>query len=180
MLMQTRERLVGVLLLVLLAGILAPFIFRTPEEVRVALEMDIPEAPEVDVPAVSPAVTEDEVEEASEEIDEAHAEVVEMAEENPDREPLDMVSSDDRAVTPSGWSVQVASFASEQSARQLDQRLRDEDYQAYTRRVEQDGEVLYRVFVGPELSRGAADRLRDRLASDTRFKLAGFVTPYRL
>ena len=129
---------------------------------------------------MSPAVPEDEIEDAREQINSAHQQVVEIAEENPDREPLDMASDGDQAVAPSGWSVQVASFTSEKSARGMEQRLRDEDYHAYTRRVEQDGEILFRVFVGPELSRAAADRLRDRLASDTRFKLAGFVTPYRL
>ena len=177
---QTRDRLVGMLLLVLLAAILSPFIFRSPDEVRLALDMDIPDAPEVRVPDMTPAVPEDEVEEASEQILEAHDQVVEIATENPGREPLQMASSEEQAVTPSGWSVQVASFASEKAARDLDRRLRNEDYHAYVRRVEQDGESLYRVFVGPELSRSAADRLRDRLASDTRFKLAGFVTPYRL
>lgn len=176
---RTRERLVGMMLLVLLAAILSPFIFRSPEEVRVALDMDIPEAPEVELPSLDPVVTERELEQARDDIDEAHEQVVEVAEENPDREPLDM-ASDKQPAVPSGWVVQVGSFASEQAARDLDTRLRKEDYNAYVRRVEQDGDVLYRVFVGPELSRTAADRLRDRLASDTRFKLSGFVTPYRL
>lgn len=177
---QTRERLVGLLLLALMAAILSPLIFRSPEEVRLALDMDIPDEPEVEVPEFSAAVPDAAVQQAEEAIEVAREELVEVAEENPDREPLDALSTDEQAAVPSGWAVQVASFTVERAARELSQRLRDEDYNAFVRQVDQDDDALFRVFVGPELSRASADELRDKLASDTRFKLAGFVTPYQL
>lgn len=177
---QTRERLVGLLLLALMAAILSPLIFRSPEEVRLALDMDIPDAPEVQLPQFNAAVPEEAVQQAEEAIESAREELLEVAEQNPEREPLEVQSTEEQAAVPSGWAVQVASFTVERAARELAQRLRDEDYTAYVRQVEQDDGPLFRVFVGPELSRGSADRLRDQLASDTRFKLPGLVKPYEL
>lgn len=176
---KTRERLVGVLLLMLLVAILSPLVLRSPQEVRVALEMDIPEAPDMEATEAVVVVTEDEVEDAAADIVEAGEEVVEAAEDARETAPLD-VPSGDEAATPSGWMVQVASFSSEQSARQLASQLRDKDYSAFVRQADQGGEPLFRVYAGPELQREDAQRLRDRLASDQRFKLPGFIVPYEL
>ena len=48
--LRTRQRVIGLLLLLLLAAILAPLVLRTPEQVRLALDMSIPEAPRISEP----------------------------------------------------------------------------------------------------------------------------------
>lgn len=177
---KTRQRLAGLALMVVLAVIIAPLLFRTPTEVRVALDMTLPEPPVVEAVPLEPAVDADEQEQALEAVNEAQQSVVERAEEAPERPVLAPAEAPDQAAIPTGWMVQVGSFTGENSARALDQKLRDADYPAFVREVEQDGQRLFRVFAGPELSREAAEKLKKQLASDRRFKLSGFVTPYSL
>lgn len=177
---KTRQRLAGLALMTVLAVIIAPLLFRTPDEVRVALDMTLPEPPAIETVPLAPAVDAAEQEQALEAVEEAQQSVVERAEEAPERPVLSPAAEPGTAAVPTGWMVQVGSFSSEASARALDQKLRDADYHAFVREIEQDGERLYRVFAGPELSREDADKLKKQLASDRRFKLSGFVAPYSL
>ena len=44
---RTRQRIIGIVLLLILAAVLAPFVFRSPEQIRNALDMQIPDQPEM-------------------------------------------------------------------------------------------------------------------------------------
>ena len=72
----------------------------------------------------------------------------------------------------SGWSVQVASFQSRDSATALQQKLGDEGFDAYLR---VSGRT-HRVFVGPVGGRQEANRLREQLSQEQR--LDGFVVNF--
>ena len=65
-----------------------------------------------------------------------------------------------------GWAVQVGSFKSEKSARGLAGSLRERDYSAFVARTTIDGQVLYRVRIGPERDRERAEALAQRLRAD--------------
>jgi cell division septation protein DedD len=61
----------------------------------------------------------------------------------------------------------------------LKQSLNDAGYTAYQRKgSSEDGEALFRVFVGPELERADARELKRRIALDEAFELEGLVVPY--
>lgn len=172
---QTRHRLVGIVLLLVLAALVTPVIFRSPEQIRVALDMELPPPPEVEPLPLAPVVTEEEIEQAHEQIDETQQQVVEAAEKRKD--PKEAVP--DTAI-PSGWTLQVAALSSRDAADALVQKLRNADYAAYHRQVSNGGDTLYRVFVGPELERARSEQLREKLSRDLRFKLDGLVVPYAL
>lgn len=176
--LRTRQRLVGLLLLGVLAAILAPLLLRTPTEVRLALDMDIPEMPDLPELQEKPELTSERQEMVLEEVEQARAEVLDAAEEQGDTATLDIPSTT-KITTPTAWVVQVGSFSSEQLANELAVRLRDKGYPAYVRK-QQEEQGLYRVLVGPELARADADELKYRLSKDSRFKLNGFVAPYDL
>lgn len=74
---------------------------------------------------------------------------------------------------PVSWSIQLASLSNRASAESLQQTLRAQGYNAYIRTA--DG--MNRVFVGPLVERGEANRLRDVLQRQQ--KLDGFVVRFK-
>ncbi|MEO6699004.1 MAG: SPOR domain-containing protein, partial [Paraperlucidibaca sp.] len=76
---------------------------------------------------------------------------------------------------PGAWVVQVASVSSKASADDLVSRLRKRGFRAS---AAQQGSV-FKVSVGPELDRGIAESLKQRLSADAELKLNGFIVPYR-
>ena len=174
---QGKQRLVGAILLVLLAVILAPLVLRSPEQVRVALDMTLPAEPDVARVEIKPVATPEQVRELEQRIEEerlaldrqteAHADAVEQARKAEAPIPEQPLMS--------GWAVQVASFSGRDNALALARRLQDANYNAFLREARQGEQTLYRVMAGPELQRARADELRRRLAADERFALDGIV-----
>jgi DedD protein len=190
--LRTRQRVIGLLLLLLLAAILAPLVLRTPEQVRLALDMSIPEAPRISEPDIAPVVSEEEQAATDRQIDEEQQQVA-AAEPEPrvappvvEEEPsANGEPSADEAPQPAaqdapqpGFTVQVASFSDVANAQALVARLREAGYSAYHREVRQDGNTWQRVFVGPEIKRERAEALRQRLADDKAFALEGLVRSF--
>lgn len=190
--LRTRQRVIGLLLLLLLAAILAPLVLRTPEQVRLALDMSIPEAPRISEPEIAPVVSEEEQAATDRQIDEEQQQVA-AAEPEPrvappvvEEEPsANGEPSADEAPQPAaqdapqpGFTVQVASFSDVANAQALVARLREAGYSAYHREVRQDGNTWQRVFVGPEIKRERAEALRQRLADDKAFALEGLVRSF--
>ena len=190
--LRTRQRVIGLLLLLLLAAILAPLVLRTPEQVRLALDMSIPEAPRISEPDIAPVVSEEEQAATDRQIDEEQQQVA-AAEPEPrvappvvEEEPsANGEPSADEAPQPAaqdapqpGFTVQVASFSDVANAQALVARLREAGYSAYRREVRQDGNTWQRVFVGPEIKRERAEALRQRLADDKAFALEGLVRSF--
>ncbi|MFP1678995.1 SPOR domain-containing protein [Alloalcanivorax sp. C16-2] len=86
---RTRQRLIGLLLLLLLAAILAPLVLRSPEQVRMALDMSIPEPPAVDEPRVDPVIGGEEQVATDQQISEEQQAVAEAGEEQAKDEPAE-------------------------------------------------------------------------------------------
>ncbi|AFT70899.1 Sporulation and cell division repeat protein [Alloalcanivorax dieselolei B5] len=204
---RTRHRLIGLLLLLLLAAILAPLVLRSPDQVRVALDMTLPEAPALETTEVEPVIDEQEQESLEREI-EADQQAVADAGQAELQKPLpeEQDGKDEAAPAPddqpepqsepdpepepepaparngtlpkSGFTVQVASFSDQANAEALVERLREAGYNAYFRAQEQDGNRWQRVFVGPEIQRKDAEAMKQRLRDDKRFALDGLVRTF--
>lgn len=200
---KSRQRLIGFLLLLLLAVILVPLVLRSPDEVRVALDMSIPEPPVLDEPEVAPVISASEREQTSEQISEQQQAVAaagdraaraqarvqpQQAKPSPAPEPEsepprqaepEPTAPPEPAADPDNpspaFTVQVASFSDRANADALTARLKEAGYNAYARAMQQDGNTWQRVFVGPEIKRDRAEALRQRLADDKRFALQGLV-----
>jgi len=72
-----------------------------------------------------------------------------------------------------GWAVQVGSFASQDNANRLAEKLRSAGLSAYIeQRPEQSGTV-FKVRVGPQPGRAEAEQMRATLAQ--RFGLDGML-----
>jgi len=74
---------------------------------------------------------------------------------------------------PEGWLVQLASFSSAANAEELRQRLQAKGYRVTVVALKQEGQPIFRVRIGPEAQRAAAEGLRERVAHD--FKLKGLL-----
>ncbi|MDF3934646.1 SPOR domain-containing protein [Pseudomonas citronellolis] len=84
--------------------------------------------------------------------------------------PAQRLDADNLAVS---WSVQLASLSNRARAEELQKTLRSQGYNAYVRSF--DG--MNRVFVGPVVERGEADRLKEQLSKQQ--KLNGFVVRFQ-
>ena len=87
-----------------------------------------------------------------------------------------------KAATPSpaassrGYAVQVSAFRSEDEALTLRNKLRAAGFTAFSERVQAASGTLYRVRIGPEADRDAADHLRTELSA--KMGLSGMVVAY--
>ncbi|MED5239271.1 MAG: SPOR domain-containing protein [Pseudomonadota bacterium] len=193
---QTRQRLIGAALLLILAAVLSPLVFRTPAQIRTALNMEIPPAPDYQAVSVEPVVSEEVEQAAAERIESDHEQVrasasqpgTALADDDKSRQsepvletlstpPAPALSAEDDPVL-AGFIVQVGSFSNPDSAVNLVKRLKDAGFRAYTETESRDGKLLHRVMVGPEIRKEDAEQTRERLANDSRFKLDGLVRIY--
>jgi len=76
----------------------------------------------------------------------------------------------------SAWVVQVGSFSARANARALRDKLRKQGHASFVESIKGASGRVYRVRVGPELTRSAADKLRQRLAKKEGLK--GLVQAY--
>lgn len=76
----------------------------------------------------------------------------------------------------SAWVVQVGSFAARNNARALRDKLRKKGYASFVESIHGEAGRVYRVRVGPELTKSAADKLRQQLAKEAGLK--GLVQAY--
>jgi cell division septation protein DedD len=72
--------------------------------------------------------------------------------------------------------VQLVAFRSQDEALTLRDKLRAAGFTAFSERVQVDSGTLYRVRVGPEADRDAADRLRAEVSA--KLGLSGIVVAY--
>lgn len=74
------------------------------------------------------------------------------------------------------WVVQVGSFADRKNARALRDKLRKQGHASFVESINGASGRVYRVRVGPELTKAAADKLSQRLAKEAGLK--GLVQAY--
>lgn len=198
---RTRQRIIGIVLLLILAAVLAPFVFRSPEQIRNALDMQIPDQPEMTAVNVEPVVSEDMESAAAERIQSERQAVQQAAEEQlqtetPTEKSADVAHEDsqnepvvdDAPVPPpaapddepvlAGFVVQVGSYSSGDNAAGVVDKLKAAGYRAYSETDSHQGKVVHRVMVGPEIHKKDAERTRQQLADDSRFGFKGLVRIY--
>ncbi|PKM21795.1 MAG: hypothetical protein CVV10_07560 [Gammaproteobacteria bacterium HGW-Gammaproteobacteria-14] len=169
-----RQRVVGMILIVLMAAIVAPLVLRGPEEVRLALDLELPPEPSPAVMRNDPLLVPSQIEKAARDIDKAMNQVSQLSPESTG-DPYIPVTEE---TIPQGWSVQLASLANQANATEMAATLREAGYRSHIRAVGQGVDRRYRVFAGPELERERAMQLRSRLLEDPRFGSEGLVVPF--
>jgi DedD protein len=69
-----------------------------------------------------------------------------------------------------GWMVQVGSFSSSENAFTLRNKLRSKGFTTFVERLKANGNTVYRVRIGPELERAAAEAQLEKLQRQTEYK----------
>jgi DedD protein len=193
-----KQRLIGAIVLISLAVIFIPMILEGPDDELSPRTQDMPPPPTIDyqtevelplpaeppVPTEAPAASVTEQEAAA--IPEPSVMEPEPAATQP--EPVKAATGVPPAVVkrpppetppkaalapalPGGsWIIQAGSFSQQSNARSLRDRLNKSGYQAFLQDVKSADGPVYRVLIGPMKDRGAADKLRDKLAREQKLK----------
>lgn len=74
------------------------------------------------------------------------------------------------------WAVQVGSFNKRSNALGLKDKLRKKKIHAFVERIMKNNKVIYRVRVGPEITRKKAEALKTKLKKE--LKLSGLVVKH--
>ena len=184
---RLKERLTGLVVLILLALIVIPMLLDDTRRLDTGISTtNIPEKPDDRFTTrLIPILEQDEVLLAGEDAEDIPAPV-----EAEDAVAAEPATVDEPAETApdagagagnkglTGWVVQVGSF-SRGNADKLDDKLRRAGYRSYV--VDEpvkaaDGSLLYRVRIGPEVLRSEALKLKAELKKE--MKLDGFVLNY--
>ena len=185
---NTRQRIIGTVVLAVAAIVLLPAIFDGEGSYQAPLQTQIPETPQR-ADQTDPALTDTEATTVSANDDSPQAEVAVSpvsSSEPPSSAPVTAAASDSRDVTaaldprglPEAWSVRLGSFSSQTNATNLVARLQGDGHRAYTRRLDSSQGPLTAVFVGPLVDRAAAQTLLEQLRQN--YQLSGLVVRYQI
>ena len=75
------------------------------------------------------------------------------------------------------WTVQLGSFANDENAKRLIEKLREAGFPAYLERRVEGAGTAFKVRVGPEIRREDAEKLRANL--ENKFALKGMLLRYQ-
>ncbi|MGM0595066.1 MAG: SPOR domain-containing protein [Pseudomonadota bacterium] len=171
-----KQRLVGALVLVSLAVIFIPMLLDGGQEEPMPLfGSNIPDKPDyhfepLEIPLEPPAP-----------VPERQAQLIEQPEPPPaPAEPAEApapIAPEPQAEAPPetseteaqqrvGWVVQVGSFSRSANAMGLRDKLRQQGFTAFVEKLRSGGSSVYRVRVGPELRREAAEAQREKIKSE--------------
>ena len=179
MVYNKKQRIVGTIVLMALVGLLFPVIFDGGDTFQAELESRIPPEPQFSLlPEPNPtrpviiadADTDVGAEEGQSEISENDGQIISQSDE--DEADLDL------SPMLSGWSIRLGSFAEEQNATNLVERLHESEYKAYTREFNNSAGELVSVFVGPWIDKSIAEDYLSEL--EDKFRLAGDIVRYEV
>ena len=205
---NTKQRIVGTVVLLACCLIFLPIVFDGEGSYESALTSRIPDPPQItilpepqqtrpviiadsDVPAVPQPETDVDQPASANQISDSDAEIAstvaqETTAAGPEvSESVPAYSRQDETLPqlgedglPSGWSVRLGLFSNADNAEILLERLQEAGYRAYMREVESHEGRLRGVFVGPWLDRQLSADYQNSLQEE--FQLAGIVVPYEM
>ncbi|SDR78995.1 SPOR domain-containing protein [Pseudomonas oryzae] len=195
---RLKQRIVGAAVLLALVVVFLPMLFQRQDEQR-PVQVEAPPMPAIPpvmpLPAEPVVVPEPQVaampaESADSAVEDAAPTVAGAPSDQPAVQALQQsqptpVQAAEPQATPVGagrldveglplsWTVQLASLSSRARAEELQGRLRKQGYNAYIRSVE----GMSRVFVGPLIERGEAERVSAQIARQ--YKLSPIVVRFQ-
>ena len=185
-----KQRLIGAIVIIALAVIFIPMILEGPDDELSPRTQDMPPPPTIDYQTeVELAVPEEASEPAESLADTTTEQEVSAIPESPTSQPEAVIKETEASakpvepavakpaspaissrattsITQGGWILQVGSFSQQANALSLRDRLKKSGYQASVKDVKAAGGTIHRVLVGPVTDRPAAEKLRNKLASE--------------
>lgn len=192
---KSKYRLIGAGLLIASSAILLPLVLDGERPQSLDVQIVVPERPEFPEVAVAPVQPIQELEQQARIERKRSANDIELIPEPDRRErsaPLESRSTTQpdpatktvevlqpkpapkKEVVPVGerWTLQVATFGQKANADRTLKKLKDAGYPAYV----MTSNSLFKIFVGPELSREASEKVKTKVQQE--FKLSGIVVKY--
>ncbi len=166
-----KQRIVGALVLGALGLIILPVLFDFADPSRVDRSSKLPAAPEIVAVSVDKAQRPAAVAEQDLKTPLFDIEKSVPATDNNEK-PFGL----NELGLPKGWLLQVSSFAEQSSAEELINRLREQKYKAFTKRVVIKDKTHYRVYVGPKIDKRRA--AADKASIDQAFKTDAIILHY--
>ena len=185
-----KQRLIGAIVIIALAVIFIPMILEGPDDELSPRTQDMPPPPTIDFQTeVELPVPEEPTEPAGSLADTTTEQEVSAIPEPPMSQP-EAVTMQGRStrqasrtrrrqtslaripsrtatsITQGGWILQVGSFSQQANALSLRDRLKKSGYQVSVKDVKGAGGTIHRVLIGPVSDRPAAEKLRNKLASE--------------
>lgn len=175
---QLKQRVVGAAVLVALGVVFIPiFLDETGDDREQVIPFGIEATPPGDFNSRVVPIDDDTMEQLERAMDLPPEELAEPQDwSNETADPAELTP--DLGISPAGtppaaprtgvtaWVVQLGSFRSEENAIALVEKVKKGGYTAFIEPLHDGGIVVYRVRVGPELTKVAADQIRDKLAQD--------------
>ena len=199
---KLKERLVGAAVLVAVAVIFIPIILTDTPEPEAIQGSNIPEKPETNFNSRIIPVLEVDEKASSTPIDKNGIQTEGNQEENKQNTTQEIIaekiiSATDKSsaketkvkkgdvkkedgmkdnVGLSAWIIQLGSFSSGENAQSLNDKLRKAGYPSFVEPLKKNGQVSYRVRVGPEIKRSDAESLLKKLKD--KMDLDGIIVSY--
>ncbi|OOO01365.1 MAG: Cell division protein DedD [Chromatiales bacterium USCg_Taylor] len=85
-------------------------------------------------------------------------------------------ATDKQRLGVTAWAIQLGSFSSEENAKLLEQRLKNQGFKAFVEKLYMRPGTVFRVRVGPELDEAKAKQLQARLEKE--ISLKGILVRY--
>ena len=182
---STKRRIVGTVVLLALVLIFLPIVFDGQGSYQTQLSSRVPAEPII---SILPEPTQVRPVIIAESLPEEAEEEFSLSETGEDQDEVQSAISEpvftqdiprlSAVGLPEGWSVRLGSFAQEENANNLMQRLQGAGYKAYIRNIDNPQGRLTSVFVGPWLSRDLVERYKQELQEE--FRLAGDIVRFEI
>lgn len=190
-----KYRLIGAGIMVLSAAVLLPLVLDGERPAELDRQVELPKAPEFVVQKIDPVQSLEELTEApSRETNADDIQLIPVPQatdasktvtkliEKPTAKVAPTVSETKVSETKTSpqvaskpaerWTLQIATFKSQENAQRLVAKLKEANYDAYSITVNS----LYKVYVGPEFKREVSEKAKEDIKKT--FRLNGFVTKY--
>jgi DedD protein len=173
---KLKQRVIGAVVLTTLAIIVLPMLLDGSAEDRARVSATIPEPPQIELKSL----TVRQVKKNMEKMEQASAErlPVEAVEEDLPGAGEDKPYQLDGNKVPVSWTLQLGSFGEKDNATRLRQSLRDAQFKSYILTADSSKGMVYRVFVGPMLSKSRLSGYAQDIEGD--FELKGQIIRYRI
>ena len=146
-----KQRIAGAIVLGALGLIILPLLFDFADPNRIDRSSKWPPAPETDPVSVAKAERPEAVSATA-----STAEIFDIERSVEATDANEKPYGLNELGLPNGWILQVGSFEEKASASGFVNQLRQQKYNAFSKRVEVNNSIRYRVYVGPKISKSRA------------------------
>ena len=164
---QLKERLIGIIVLVLFAVIFMPMFFTGTNDSILKNKENISISKESEFISKLKPMTDTATDSNTENI-----ELAPVVEEIPFNQ--EMIKTD--AVGQMNWVVQVGSFSSKDNAEKLNQKVKKAGFRSFVNPITQNNKIMYQVCSGPEYNETDAMNLLKGIKN--KMKLNGIIKKY--